>query len=285
MSSFCKLCCHIGAWQTDRWEQAFEECSEIGFQGIEFTKPHFELLQNQFEEIQEHCKKYNFSMTGIEYHADVIYPDHKDQIIQNALPYLSFLKQLHSNLLILNAGQRCILQEKKLDFHHATETISELAKLCLDHDCYLCVLAQEDTRIMDEEDIDRLMNRVDISEVFLGVDTAHLQRSNCKPDHIIKTYGECLKHVRLQDIYPEGEEPEEGKHYGMLGDGCIPFRPIIRELDQLHYDEWLTITLESPGSDPAEQMEESYQTLQEWIKKKDEPEPVDPFAYGSLTFR
>lgn len=275
---------HIGVWQTDRWQQAIEESAEIGFHGIEFTPDHFQLLHNQTEELQERLKTNTLQMLSVEYHADVIYPDRQESIVKNIIPRLEFLKRMHANLLILHTGQRDILQDKKLDFKIAAETINELGKLCLDHDCYLCVMTHLDSRICDEEDIDRLLNSVDTTAVFLGVDTAHIQRRGTNPNNILKTYGECLKHIRLQDVYPEGDEPKEGIHYAQLGEGCIKFRPIIKTLDELHYDGWLSIALDSQADDPPEAMESSLHQLQEWIKKKDEPEPKDPFAYGSLTF-
>jgi inosose dehydratase len=276
---------HINTWQKDRWQQALEESAEIGFQGIELNPHHFELWQDQTEDLQEHLKKNALQLLSTEYQADVIYPDRQEAILKNIAPRLAFLKRMHANLLILYTGQRELLQDKKLDFTTATETINELGKLCLDHDCYLCVMTQFNSRICDHEDIDRLLNSVDTSAVFLGVDTAHIQRTGSQPNDIIKTYGECLKHIRLQDVYPTGEEQKEGNLYAPLGEGSIRFRPIIKSLDELHYDGWLGITLDSQADDPAEAMETSMHQLQEWIKTKDEPEPKDPFAYGGLSFR
>lgn len=275
---------HIRSWQHDRWQQALEESAEIGFQGMEYSLKQFELFQDQTEDLQERLKSNALQLISVEYRADIIYPDRREQILKNIIPRLEFLKRMHANMIILNTGQREVLQDKNLDFKIACEVLSELGKLCLDHDCYLCVMTQYDSRICDEEDIDRMLNSVDTSAVFLGVDTAHIERIGSQPNSIIKNYGECLKHIRLQDIYPDGEEPEEGMRYAPLDEGSIKFRPIIKSLDELHYDGWLGITLDSQVDDPAEAMKSSMHKLKEWIKTKDEPEPKDPFAYGALSF-
>ncbi len=285
MSAFEKIACHLAAWPDDRWEQALDESAEIGYCGVECGAECYTTLCERTEELQERFKEHSLQLSAIEYQADVIYPDRKNLIVKNAVPYLEFLKRLKSNLVIIHTGQREVLQEKKLDFKIAAETLNELGSVCLDHDCFLCVMTRQDSRIADEEDIDRLMNLVDLSAVFLGIDTAHLQAAGQNSEHIINTYGECLKHVRLQDIYPEGEEPEEGERFCALGEGGINFRPVIKALDQFRYDGWLTVALDSQVEEPAEQMETSWNTLQKWIEQKDEPEPEDPFAYGGLSFR
>ena len=276
---------HLGTWQTDRWQQALEESAEIGFHGIECGNDHFELFQDQTEELQERLKNNSLQLLSVEYRADIIYPDRQEPIVNGIIPHLEFLKRMHTNVLILNTGQREILQDKKLDFKTACETLNELGKQCLDHDCYLCVMTQFDSRICDEEDIDRMLNNVDTAAVFLGIDTAHIQRMESNPNQMIQTYGECLKHIRLQDVYPDGGEPKEGLRYAPLDEGSIKFRPIIKSLDELHYAGWLGIALDSRVDDPPEAMESSLHQLKEWIKTKNEPEPKDPFAYGGLTFR
>lgn len=282
---FVNTASHIGAWKTDCWQQAFDECAEIGFQGVEFHDNHFALFEDRTEELQEQLKTHSMNLSAIEYNADAIYPDRKEAILKNALPRLQFLKAMKSNLLIFNTGQREILQDKNLDFKIAFETINDLGKICTDYDCHLSVITQMDSRIWNEEDIDRLLNGVDTNIVFLGIDTAHLHQAGCQPDRIIQTYSECLKHVRLQDVYPEHEEPKEGVTFAPLCEGCIRFRSVIRALDHLRYNGWMTITLDSPHDEPAEAFETSLQQLQEWIEKKDEPEPIDPFTHGGLSFR
>ncbi len=238
-----QLAYHIQSLAINQWESALDTLAQLDYKGIE-AKQLPELEGKVLEDIQELLQTYNLKLTALTSGGDIVFPDQREEIIRNALEIAAILQKVNASSLVIETGSRDIVQNTKLDFKVASETLNELGKRCMDNDVYACIHPHIGHRIENEEDIDRIMNLVDTREVFLCLDSGHLALAGENPSYIFQTYGSCLKHVHFQDFCEMENELGPSLQLCNPGQGQLDFSTISRILDELHYDNWVTIESE-----------------------------------------
>lgn len=263
-----KPAAHTALWEPDRIEDAVSEAARLGFRAIEGGDALFKRFNGKTELLQELLRPHSMRLLAVPHAGRAAMPGEREAIIREAMPRLAFLKTLGARYLIFTAGSRETVRGKREDIAAAADLAGELGKRCLDHDLYLCVHPAVDTRVMDEEDIDRLMNAVDTSEVFLCLDTGHLFRAEQSPADILETFGECVKHIHFRDAYPPGEEERDGQPFCAPGEGAVDFKPFIAALRKMAYNGWITLEPADGEGDPAETMESPRNRARDWIREE-----------------
>jgi sugar phosphate isomerase/epimerase len=98
-----------------------------------------------------------------------------------------------------------------------------------------------DQPVMHREDFDRFFEAADEGTVGLTVDTAHLVKSGVQDiAGLIRSFRTVIDNVHLKD-YADGG-------FRVLGEGEIPFGPVLEALREIGYPGWLCADEES-GTD------------------------------------
>ncbi len=252
------LACHTHPWE-HQWEKALEEIAEIGFAGIEHFPDFYKKYAHQTEQAKRELEHDSLRLSA-HYHAcDYCIEEKREEIFHETLPLVQFLYAIGSHILVLDNPRRSIIEDIRKDFSVAAETLTELGKRCQDYDVRLCIHTHYNHRIMKDEEIDRLMNLVDLHEVFLAPDTGQLQRAEEDPASIIQTYKECLQHIILSDLSPDHDQGD--LPHPPLGQGCVQFNSIYKTLTNIEYEGWNSLFFES-STDKAK--EHAQQSINHW---------------------
>lgn len=249
--------CHTRAWKTERWEEALEEIAGLGYAGAEGVSALIDLYADKTEMARKHLQERNVKLAALAGEGAFTHPDRREEILRRISALAAFLQKLDSHHLVVETGPRAVVESISQDFKVMAATLDELGKRCLDfHDVYLCVMPRRGSRIESGEEIDRLMNQVDLDAVFLGLDTGHFPRIEEDPAIILKTYGECVRHLHFSDPVPEDEEErargDEPPSCGGLGQGTMNFTAIQRILEEIDYRGWITVVFDAGREPPRE---------------------------------
>ncbi len=239
----------VDTWK-ENWEEALDDLAELGYSGVENLIQLYERYSDQTELAQNVLEKYQLLLSGLWTEGEYRIQEMHDEIQTKCLRIASFLQSMRSPLLVLRYPERGIINTFREDFKIAALFLSDLGKYCQDMGVNVCILTHKDSQFIKEEEIDRLMNLVDEQTVFLCPDTGHLSLAEENPASIIKTYGECIKHVILRDI-PEDEE-ESGLDFCALGKGIVDYKSIQKALRDISYQGWITVAHDESEPEPKE---------------------------------
>jgi inosose dehydratase len=228
------------------WEEGLESLATLNYPGVEGIDALYKKFAHQVELAQRMLTQTNIQLISLSRAGDFVIPEKRHEILQNFRPVTDFLHRIGAKYIIINTGSPNIVEDIRRDFKVAAQTLNELGKQCQEHEIYACIQPTIGSRVATEEEIDRIMNQVDTREISLCPDTAQLRSAQLDPIHILKIYGECVRHIHLTDI-PHAEDPaffSSDKSSTPLcapGEGIIDFNSIMNMLHSLKYNGWLTV--------------------------------------------
>lgn len=253
----------VDTWK-ENWEEALDDLAESGYSGVENPIHLFKRYSEQTELAQNVLEKYQLLLTGLWTQGEYRIKELHEGIRTKCIRLASFLQSLKSPFLILRYPERKIINTLREDFITSALFLSDLGKYCQDRGVNVCIRTHKDSQFIKEEEVDRLMNLVDEQTVFLCPDIGHLSLADENPASIIKTYGECIKHVILRDI-PEDEE-ESSLEFCALGQGIVDYQSIQKALRDVSYHGWITVAHDENEPEPKDTASESLDWLSNHFK-------------------
>lgn len=142
--------------------------------------------------------------------------------------------------------------------HMRVETTAGLSRLC-QH--YGVRLAYENGF---EKDADEIMAVIEGADEWIGAnfDSGNLAIQGGDPVQAIRDLGERIMHVHLKDVPGVGADDCVA-----LGSGIVDVEGVLRELQALGYDGWLSIELENGDHDPTDEIIASAATVREILAR------------------
>lgn len=228
-----------------------DEIAELGFGGVEGIEAFYRDYSNRVEQALLLLTERRLSLAALEFSGEFAHPDREELLFKECLARADFLKQIHSSLLVLDLGSREVYLSEREDFKLIADRLNRLALRSNERNVKIAVRNQWGRRIQSEADIDRLLNLLDLDIVSFCVDAGHLYRAQESPASIIQIYGECLRHLYLQDAVIDSGH-KEGGYFCEPGEGAVDFNTVRETLKGIHYSGWLTVRMDAPANDPSE---------------------------------
>jgi sugar phosphate isomerase/epimerase len=95
----------------------------------------------------------------------------------------------------------------------------------------------------------------------INFDIGHFYCVGEDPAELIRTFGDKVEHVHLEDIAANRE------HVHLLpGTGAIDFDDVFSALNEIRYDGWITIELYPYDDDPAKTAREAHDIVRPWVE-------------------
>lgn len=170
-------------------------------------------------------------------------------------------------------------QLKKEDWVSYCKKINEVGKRLEDEEMPLAYHHHMGTVIQSHEDTVRLMQETNDS-VKLTIDTGHMLFAGGNSLKIIKDFKEKIAHVHCKDMrenilkksltndFSFRQAFLEGA-FTVPGDGCIDYKPILKELKSNNYIGWLVVEAEQDPkkANPFEYAKKGYKYLSKTVKE------------------
>lgn len=269
------IACHSLAWEQTSWEKAFDALAETGFCAIEGFCEVQKTFRDKIEKAQHELERRGLEWLSLPYRGNLAHPENRTAIRDEVLSLAAFLRGIRGLFVVVEIESREEIQSIRQDFQIAAQTLNELAGFCSDYDIQIGVQPRMGSRIQSEEEIDRLLDRVDTRDVFLCPDTGHLHMAEMDPARIISIYGSCIRHVHCSDVpapIPPGvQDPEVTvRSYCPPGKGILDFAAIVKALKTQDFTGWLTVQFEAGNENPAPEALQAKQYLKSILPGGDE---------------
>jgi sugar phosphate isomerase/epimerase len=145
-------------------------------------------------------------------------------------------------------GAKCITTEpggpveKGQSWTEALKLFVEMIKPVAEHaekeGIQLLVEPEPDLLIETADQFEEFMKHIDSPAVGLNFDIGHFYCVNDDPAPTVHRLAKYLRHVHLEDI------AATRKHHHLIpGEGAIDFAPILKALDEVGYQGWITVEL------------------------------------------
>ncbi|MBQ8731413.1 MAG: TIM barrel protein [Oscillospiraceae bacterium] len=231
----------IWPWGVEEKEQfvtAVREIAPIGYRYFESVHDTIGLYRNDVSEFLDVCEEFGVEPASFYFHLS----GDRDKDIQGALEKIPFLEKTGVHRMTLQAiwvGERKATKEEVL---YTVECADLLARAAQDHGVKLSLHPHCNTAMMFEDEIDYIMAQTNPDRVFFCPDTAHLVGGKCDPVEMVRRYAGRTAFTHLKDIKGTGAVSsgmsagvEVYSNFTELGNGCVDFPAVIRELNKAGY--------------------------------------------------
>ncbi len=241
-------------------EQCLSEASEAGFSGIEsggkFPKKSQELIPL--------LQKYNLNLCSGWYSANLRKNSVNDEIIA-VQEQLKLFQECKASCIVFAEVSDSIAgdpnrplssrpQMSKDEWKDFCKKISEMGKYLHDQNMPLAYHHHMGTVIETENDTKRLLDNT-CEEVKLILDTGHMLFAGGNSVEIAQDYSARIIHIHCKDMR-EGILKKSLKEdwsfrksflegaFTVPGDGCIDYKPLLKNLKTNNYNGWLVVEAE-----------------------------------------
>ena len=217
-------------------EDTLKKISSAGFKNLELVAVrgwiHIDAGEVSPEKLEALCRKNNLTLTAL--HAGNIDASNDD----TANKGVSYIK------LVIDLAQKLAVDKIVFTGGHRTEStlsryiqgLKELVKYIEGKDIHLCIENHYKNEIETIEDMQRVVEEIEHSQVGLTADTGHFTSSQISLDDVIDKLGSKIKHVHIKD--------HKGTRSVRLGMGDTNIREFVKKLSQIGYQGELSMELE-----------------------------------------
>ena len=260
-------------------ETCLSEARQAGFTGVEsggkFPKTSKELIPI--------LNKFDIKLCSGWYGANLLKRSVKEEM-ENIRGQLNLFKDCNAPCIVFAEVTDSIQSDEKKplskrpilekdDWIAYCRKINEIGKMLEDEQMPLAYHHHMGTVIQSQEDTVRLMQETNDS-VKLTIDTGHMLFAGGDYLKIIKNFKEKIAHVHCKDmreniLRKSLSEDLSFRHaflegaFTVPGDGCIDYKPVLKQLKKNDYNSWLVVEAEQDPkkANPFEYAKKGYSYL------------------------
>lgn len=263
------LSCHLITWGA-HFEQGLREVAELGFHACEPFPDKALAYENRPQDFQELLASHHLRLSALYGGGRFSNPDERQNIIAYNTRLAHFLATIGVNRLVFGpGGPRTPRGTTHEALRAAAQTINEAARICYDLGVLACVHPHLGTEIETENEIDAIMELTDPRYVFFCPDTAHLTAAEIDVPQMLRRYGERMRYMHIKDlragVIEERRQEQQGQRVSSgterlpifceLGRGTIDYPPIMQALQDINYQDWITVEIDLSLSTPKESLQ------------------------------
>ncbi|MGH9841538.1 MAG: sugar phosphate isomerase/epimerase family protein [Blastocatellia bacterium] len=266
-----------GGWESDVW-LSFREAREVGYRNVESFIHYFkDFYDDKADQLKQKLDGIGVRFVTIsnggpmEMHFED--PAKYDQIVEEHLRLIRFIKKLGCQHLKINMGPRRPEGTTDADLKQMVKTLAEIGRRSVDEGIKFAVHAHMWSQFENRREIDYVMERTDPKQVYFVLDTGHITMAGIDPVELTRALGHRIVEFHMKDTKPETrggaktrlERPDMMKDppFFPLGHGGVDFPAIKAHLDKIGWQGWLTVELDSsPWRPPRESARMSREYLE-----------------------
>jgi len=219
-------------------EEALKDIAASGYQGYEIFEGNLMQYVDKKDELLELMGTHSLQLIGVYSGANLIY----DEILEDELfkieSVAKFASELGAEHLVMGGGAVRSSGIREEDFEKLAKGLDKVVKIAEKYNLVTSYHPHLGSMVESPEQLERLVKHTDI---YLCPDTAHIEAGGGDPVEFLRKYKDRIKYVHLKD-YQSGE-------FLPLGEGKQNFDQMIKILNDMNYDGWITVELDS-YSDP-----------------------------------
>ncbi len=271
------ISCHLITWG-EHFEQGLREVEELGFHACEPFPRNALVYEQHPEELRELLASHNLRLSALYGGGRFGDATKRAEVVAYNTRLARFLAALGVDRLVFGpGGPRTPGGSTDEELREAARTINEAARACYDLGVLACVHPHLGTEIETEAEIDSIMELTDPHYVFFCPDTAHLTAAEIDVGTMIRRYAERMRYMHVKDLRAGVIEERRQQQIGVqvaagterlpifceLGHGVIDYAPIMQALQDVSYNDWITVEIDVSLTTPQESLRICRDYLQE----------------------
>ena len=266
------LACQAITWSENKLSDTIEDIADLRFDGIELPIEFLLSAESSWNMIKRSVDSHNLPIISI--YQTIRLGNIDDCVRQYELRRCELLISLIHNLGI----EYLIIGDPPTDYNDdviiLAESLEELGTIAKSKGVCLCYHPHKGSIIETSHQIDKLLKLTTPDKVSLCLDMGHLYWGGGDPVQLIKKYIERVGYIHFKDVRrrslniikkfieiikslfvtTSGRKKlkyiwlvlfEKGPIVTELGQGDIDYLGVIKELDRLNYEGWITIEFDA----------------------------------------
>ncbi|HEU0177698.1 MAG TPA: sugar phosphate isomerase/epimerase [Blastocatellia bacterium] len=273
-----KIGYHTVTWG-DKTEQAIDEISEIGFNGVSISRSDYEKYANRATEFKDLMAAKKLTLVSISTGDVTINPGAEKQEIADRVAMAKWVKEAGGLYLEVADGSRAKEGVNDLDdYKKLSRRLAEIGKRTLgEYGVKLGYQNRIDSMSERRLEFDRIMNATDSKFVWAVVDIAHMQTAGGDPVKFTRDYINRMLYPHFKDVLIQKSQagldgrPLRPKYDSVeLGQGAVNIPGVIQIMKDFRYQGWIIIELDrAPGGrTPKESAVISKRYIEEKLRLK-----------------
>jgi len=269
-----------GGWENDVF-QSFREAREVGFTNVESFIHYFTDYWDRPKDLQKKIDSIGVSFVTISNGAPLETrfedPTKHEQIYTDHLRLVRFNKNFGCKHLKINLGRRRPQGTTDEDLKNIAAALHELGRRIADEGVKLAPHAHMWSQFENRREIDFVMQNTNPKYVYFVLDTGHITMAGMDPVELARKLGHRIVEFHMKDVKPENRggaktrlEAMDGMNdpcFFPLGKGGVDFPALKAHLDNIGWQGWLTVELDtSPWRPPKESARMSKDYLQKLLE-------------------
>jgi len=234
--------------------RALADIAEVGYDGFELFDGNLLGFEHDLAPLRSIIDATGLTPLGVYSGANFIFDEILDEEMWRISRASDLAAEIGARHLVVGGGAQRSTGIGDDDYRKLGEALDRVVAIA-EGNGLSCVYHPHLTTIVETpEQIARILS---LSRIGLCVDTAHVAAGGGDPSKVIRDHFDRVRYVHLKDFTPDpfGFQP--------LGKGDLDMAGIVATLDELGYEGWATVELDSFDGDPKEAAAVSRRFLKE----------------------
>ncbi len=219
-------------------EEAYEvlsAASRYGFEGVQLKPAQY----NEFLTSPESFQQRYGSLAALSCGGLIVYPgDDPSTWADKADTVLPFASAVNAQHICFCSGVYSTGASED-EVNAVAQALTTIGQRARQHNLVISIHNHVGSLVETEDDIARLLERLDPKICGLTLDTAHAAKAGiAQVERLAVRFQSHLLNVHLKDLASDGQ-------FCALGQGTLPLGPILDALSAIRYDQWLIVDEET----------------------------------------
>lgn len=252
--------------------QAIADIAAAGFAGTEMFDGNLLDVAESPEALTDVLHAHEVELVSVYTGANFIYPDIVDDELHRITRAAQLAVAFNATRLVVGGGARRAAGTTAEDYVRLGAGLDRVVDIAEAHGLAASYHPHLGTMAESPDEIERVFEH---SRIAFCPDTAHLAAGGGDPAALIRTYADRVGHIHLKDLTrtPLVFQP--------LGAGELDFDDIFAAINEIGYDDWLVVELDTFDGDPRAAAETSRAFLDSYLARGDLTAPVAPSPHHS----
>jgi inosose dehydratase len=237
----------------DGADQAMTDVAAEGYAGVELFGFVLDQYQGGIAAVRDRLQQLGLAYASSYCSVSLVDPALRDQDLESMRRWARQVADLGGDVAVVGPDQRTRDGYDGEDYIRIAATLNDIGRLCADVGVAACFHPHTGTPVDQPESIDRVMDAVDSSVVFMAPDTGQIAKGGGDPVELVRTYRSQIRHMHLKDyvggvsqVEWEGSDADRTGYldYLPLGKGVVDISGIVDALGA-DYSGWWMVELDA----------------------------------------
>lgn len=222
-------------------ESAITDIAASGYVGIEVFDGNLSDFADRPQHLRQLLADSGLDLVGVYTGANFVYDEIRADELHKIRAVAELAAECGAESLIVGGGARRPGPTPDSDYERLAAALDEVTEVAERNGLQACYHPHLTTIVESADELSRLMPK---TRIGFCPDTAHLAAGGGNPATLIRQYPDRVRHIHLKDavLEPLSFQP--------LGQGDLDFSDVLSAIDEIGYDGWLMVELDSYHGHP-----------------------------------